>query len=83
MVLPSTRVQVTTKAGQGELVLTKLTNSDQGVFICVAANFFGSANHSFSLQTTGEVAGSRLGRDRIFFGRWVSKRTERRTILRK
>jgi len=56
VVLPSTRVQVTTKAGQGELVLTKLTNSDQGVFICVAANFFGSANHSFSLQTTDWVS---------------------------
>ncbi|XP_037068605.1 fibroblast growth factor receptor-like 1 [Pollicipes pollicipes] len=59
VVLPSTRVQV--KGGQ--LTFTQLLRSDEGVFICVAANIFGSANHSFSLRTTEPIS-----HDPVFVG---------------
>ena len=48
-VLESARVQIHGPA----LVFTRLVPSDDGVYICVASNVFGSANHSFTLQTTG------------------------------
>ncbi|XP_037091718.1 fibroblast growth factor receptor-like 1 [Pollicipes pollicipes] len=51
-VLPSTRVQV----GGGQLVFTRLVESDADVYICVAANVFGSANHSLTLRTTEPVS---------------------------
>ncbi|KAF0290017.1 Fibroblast growth factor receptor-like 1 [Amphibalanus amphitrite] len=47
-VLKSVRVQIHGPT----LVFTQLVPSDDGVYICVASNVFGSANHSFTLQTT-------------------------------
>lgn len=47
-VLESARLQIHGPA----LVFSRLLPSDDGVYICVASNVFGSANHSFTLQTT-------------------------------
>ena len=49
-VLESARVQMR----GATLVFSRLVPSDDGVYICVASNMFGSANHSFTLQTTGQ-----------------------------
>ncbi|XP_043234584.1 fibroblast growth factor receptor-like 1 [Amphibalanus amphitrite] len=48
-VLPSTRLYV---QEDGQLVFSQLVRSDEAVFICVASNIFGSANHSFSLRVS-------------------------------
>ncbi|XP_043232646.1 fibroblast growth factor receptor-like 1 [Amphibalanus amphitrite] len=56
-VLPSTRLYV---QEDGQLVFSQLVRSDEAVFICVASNIFGSANHSFSLQVSEPVSADPL-----------------------
>ncbi|KAF0305640.1 Fibroblast growth factor receptor-like 1 [Amphibalanus amphitrite] len=70
-VLPSTRLYV---QEDGQLVFSQLVRSDEAVFICVASNIFGSANHSFSLRVSGEwTADSRLLTDNHSFSLRVSE----------